>query len=555
MIEKLQQEIRLEAEKLVANPGLPSLSFQEYQQFFKTGNRRHFEGRYFERRRQLVTLGLAYLKDSEQELKEALENVIWEICNEYSWSLPAHFEEENGQFILASDVNIDLFAAETGQTLAEMCEIFGNRLAPEVIKRVLVELERRLFGPLLERPWRWEQMGNNWSAVVASGIGLAALSVLPQSEEQKRIIARLDEVFKVYLNSFEKDGACLEGVGYWAYGFGYYMYFAEKYEQVYGSDRYFTDQKLCKIASFPYKSLISDTQFVPFSDVNEVTLPTGLLSYCQQRFDVLVPEFQETNSLDFDHCYRWAHLYRNLIWTKTVKNVPRQSTVTYFFYAGWLIYRSEADDFVFAAKAGGNNESHNHNDVGHFIIGDQTLWLTDLGAGEYTKEYFVDETRYQLLTNRSLGHSVPVINGCEQRYGDYHAKDVTYCERETGVELSFDLTAVYPEITMLECYRRTFQVDFSEKNVTVIDEMRFKRVSNSVKQNFVSEIEPVIDRGGVAWGNQGSLWLHPIEGQVKCHEEVYKSHLGQVKKAYLLQIEQEGQQNYRQSMTFKKISN
>ena len=44
------------------------------------------------------------------------------------------------------------------------------------------------------------------------------------------------------------------------------------------------------------------------------------------------------------------------------------------------------------------------------------MLLTDLGAGEYTKEYF-HEGRYRILCNNSFGHSVPVIDGEGQKEG------------------------------------------------------------------------------------------------------------------------------------------
>ncbi len=55
------------------------------------------------------------------------------------------------------------------------------------------------------------------------------------------------------------------------------------------------------------------------------------------------------------------------------------------------------------ACKGGHNEVYNHNDVGSFLymLGDEML-LTDLGAGEYTKQYFGPE-RYQILCNSSFG--------------------------------------------------------------------------------------------------------------------------------------------------------
>ena len=74
-----------------------------------------------------------------------------------------------------------------------------------------------------------------------------------------------------------------------------------------------------------------------------------------------------------------------------------------------------------AAKGGNNGESHNHNDVGSFLYlaGDEML-LTDLGAGEYTRDYF-GEKRYDILCNHSFGHSVPVIDGKGRKERNMHA--------------------------------------------------------------------------------------------------------------------------------------
>ena len=55
---------------------------------------------------------------------------------------------------------------------------------------------------------------------------------------------------------------------------------------------------------------------------------------------------------------------------------------------------------------GSNQESHNHLDVGHFVLGTtEELFLTDLGAGEYTKEYFDENTRYHYFPAAAISHS------------------------------------------------------------------------------------------------------------------------------------------------------
>lgn len=56
--------------------------------------------------------------------------------------------------------------------------------------------------------------------------------------------------------------------------------------------------------------------------------------------------------------------------------------------AQWCILRGAKQTAVIA-KGGNNGESHNHNDVGSFqYLADGEAFLDDLGAGEYTKDYF-----------------------------------------------------------------------------------------------------------------------------------------------------------------------
>lgn len=50
-----------------------------------------------------------------------------------------------------------------------------------------------------------------------------------------------------------------------------------------------------------------------------------------------------------------------------------------------------------AFKGGNNDEPHNHNDIGSFLLTvEGEVFLTDLGCGEYTKEYFQPDTRYDI---------------------------------------------------------------------------------------------------------------------------------------------------------------
>ncbi|WP_259391711.1 heparinase II/III-family protein [Paenibacillus thiaminolyticus] len=82
-----------------------------------------------------------------------------------------------------------------------------------------------------------------------------------------------------------------------------------------------------------------------------------------------------------------------------------------------MVARERGDGWFLAAKGGHNDESHNHNDIGSFIVyADQCpLWI-DAGVGTYTAKTFSPE-RYSIWTMQSGYHNVPTVNGAEQAPG------------------------------------------------------------------------------------------------------------------------------------------
>ncbi|UJF15695.1 heparinase II/III-family protein [Jeotgalibaca sp. MA1X17-3] len=365
--------------------------------------------------------------------------------------------------------------------------------------------------PFEEKEWEWERLENNWSAVIAGCIGMTALSLLPyNSDRQNQIIKRLETSFDRYLSSFGEDGACVEGVAYWSYGFGYYCYFAQKYQEKFKDDKYLANTKLKAIASFPYYTHIGKERFIPFSDSHDSEIPSGLLTFCRYTYKVRTPSVSKINSLHFDHCYRWAPLYRNLIWTEVYEE-EEASFCHYFKNSEWLIVKNVKENFVFATKGGRNDESHNHNDSGHFLIGNlDELFLTDFGAGEYTKDYFDDNHRYHFLHNRSLGHSVPIVNGQEQQFGEFGAIHAKYQELENKILFSVDLQEVYTQTADILSYKRTWKYNPEQREIELEDQLKFATErENAVIQNFVSGCKPIILNNSVHWiGKNDELILH-----------------------------------------------
>jgi hypothetical protein len=101
--------------------------------------------------------------------------------------------------------------------------------------------------------------------------------------------------------------------------------------------------------------------------------------------------------------------------------------------------------FYLAAKGGHNGESHNHNDVGQFIVyRSGRPVLIDVGVETYSAKTFGPD-RYEIWTMQSAYHNLPTIGDVQQVPGSaYTARDVVYSSDDIGAQLTQDIARAYP---------------------------------------------------------------------------------------------------------------
>jgi hypothetical protein len=117
---------------------------------------------------------------------------------------------------------------------------------------------------------------------------------------------------------------------------------------------------------------------------------------------------------------------------------------------------ADPNALVLAAKGGHNQEMHNQNDVGNFVVhfGGETL-IPDVGRGRYTRAYFGPQ-RYSFFVNSSRGHSVPRPNGQEQLPGQEHAAVLLDHRADpSGDAMTIELKAAFPAEADLATLKRT----------------------------------------------------------------------------------------------------
>lgn len=525
---------------------IPSIPYSSFKLYPETGDRQVYEygeTGYFPRRGRLASFGvLSWLYDQEEDLNE-LCDILWAICDEYTWALPAHLHEEAFATQLEHEnYMVDLFASETGQALSEISFILGDRL-PEIIRRRISYLvKERILNRVLEDDFRWMTMTNNWSAVCAGSVGMAAIYTLDDDEKLAAVLERILPAFEYFFSGFSADGACLEGIGYWNYGFGYFVAFADLLlRRTAGKINLFEREIVEKIALFQQKCFYTGGRTISFSDgTGRCHFMPGLSCYLDRKYPDFVIPPASCMSLSPDHCFRWSSLFRDLIWCHDTLDDTSHPACYLLPDAQWYICSSD-NGVGIAAKGGHNEEPHNHNDVGNFLIyknGEEII--SDLGAGEYTKQYFDPEYRYTYFINNSLGHSVPLIDGCSQKTGiDFRARDVILTE--TGI--SMDIAPAYG-LDTLTALTRDIRFHATDGRITLNDTFLCLD-DHIITERFIirGQVQVFADQVQICMGTE-TMKIHydPELFSVNVHEETYSDHYAVPQRVRVLDFVSEPQE-------------
>lgn len=496
-------QLNSEYEKYKDEP-IRELSFTAFAEYFRSGSRLAYENEYFHRRTLLRDFALKAWLGDDGALKR-LENIMRAVCSERTWVLPAHLDSIQSE-------TIDLFAAETSQTLTEIISLLDERISDKTVQMCISEVKKRVLDPFINRsePYNWESMKNNWCAVCGGCVGMTALYLTEDGETLKSITDSLKHTFDSYISSFAEDGACLEGLYYWNYGMMYFTAFLDLYKQRIGKDFPVNIGKVRKMADFARKCCISDGITVSFSDGYESDrIYSGLSCRLNKMYGVSAVESEYISSFSGDGCGRWCRAVRDIAWTEVqAEEIQKENTI--LPDSQWALLRGEGMSVAF--KGGNNGEPHNHNDVGSIIaVKNGEALLCDIGAGEYTSEYFSDR-RYNIFCNRSMGHSVPIINGCEQKAGSEYASCGFFAD---GGMAGADISGAYGIAYLRECVRAV-RCDGDKAEIEdkfILDE------ETEITERFITRRAAVAESNGVKIMSDGKQIASLITGS-KCSIEI-----------------------------------
>ena len=388
---------------------------------------------------------------------------------------------------------VDLSSTALAANLASTVRLLNERLNPKLTEDIKKALNERIIKPYLSASDRFQRQGNygryttpafwvgtedNWSAVCLANIAYTSLAINDR-KTNLIVLEKINRDIQPYFNSFENDGFFGGGIRYWDYGFGHFVLLADiMYKATNGHINYYKIPKVKMALQFPIKSLIGQqdnknstiTKHFHFGDNHGYSeLNPWMWNILQKRYKI-PQKFPEKN-LKAD---LWPP---SLPILELCLNPPKTPSITidaekntFFPESGVLVTRSQTG-ITLAIKGNHNAEenAHNHNDVGSYIIYDDRQYLTgEPGGGYYEGAFGID--RFQRPIESSWGHPVPVVDNQLQRTGkDAAAKVLKYEETSKKTEIQYDLSQAY-QVSNLKLLTRTVTLEKETGEIRIRDE-------------------------------------------------------------------------------------
>lgn len=497
-----KQSLVAEGEALLGTswPELKATLFMEFQ---RNGNRSRYQKESYDRRKMLIRLVMAECVENTGRFVDDIINGIWAICEESFWDVPAHnrYVRDPGlQGAALPDVKqpvVALFSAETGAVIAYTHYLIGAVLDAEqslVTDRMRHEIRTRLLDPFMEHDdWHWlgvdrpsgSRAPNNWNPWIISN--LLTMEILLEQHEDKRaaFVHRALRGLDEFLSGYHDDGGCDEGISYWGRAGACLFECLNVLDTASnGTIAVWNEPLVEEIARYVYRAHIADDWYVNFADGTAKTIPDPniVYHYGEKIGDETLQTHAIASRADLKPEKAEFRSFSRVL-NRYFQPVPQPDTIPAYPLIGesWLDgiqvltareTEGSADGLFLAAKGGHNGESHNHNDVGSFIVGlDGQPVLIDAGVEEYTKKTFSDR-RYEIWTMQSAYHNLPTINGVQQVPGErFAASDVSARTADDQAGLQLDIASAWPDSAGIRRWTRDIRLTRGEPaNVTITDD-------------------------------------------------------------------------------------
>lgn len=507
------------------------LKATDYMRYCREGDRSVYEAAYFSRRAAVLDLLFAEYTENQGRFIDKLADGVWLILEESTWVVPAHMKTpEQGVAPLTPEYGenvelIDLFSACTGSVLAWVYHLGRDMLdkaSPVIGERILYELNRRIFRPFMENDCHWWSgfsgiKVNNWNPWIVSNVLDAAALCVRDDALREKLVNRALSMLDNFTKGYQPDGGCDEGPGYWtAAGASYFDALEILYDMTGGQIDMFDVPLVRRMGEYIMNAHIGGEYFINFADAHARLRLDGAMTARfgkrtgSRRLESFGAEILRQNGLPG---VGYSHPYRSV---KNLLDSPASARGYTPAESVWLDgicvmaqrqFPQPGKGLYLAVKGGHNAESHNHNDVGSFIVyADGEPLVIDAGVGTYRRETFSAE-RYSIWSMRSKFHNLPVVNGMEQKAGkQYAAKNAVYDKNSRS--LTMNLEDAYPPEAGIKSYVR--KAALNDGAVIITDDIRLNFPGEVIFGLILSDEPELSGEGKVRLARGRTLTYDPI---------------------------------------------
>lgn len=509
------------AQAFVGTPW-PQPTASAYARYWRDGNRTAYEDAAGALRARTSDAVVMALVTADRQWVDEAGDGLTLLCEQSSWCWAAHevFAAARGETVPDVDEPfLDLGAGETVALVAWADLAIGPLLderLPGLRRRLRREARVRVIEPFLSRSdWHWLGLDgrlHNWNPWIHGSVLTAALLLIDDSAERRTVVGRCLEGLDRYRRSLPSDGGCDEGAGYWWNGPARLAEAALLLHRASGGTLdLLTALPLDEAARFPMRMDLGRGWRVSFADCQarpgsrpswhvlhgwaRVAGLDDVAAHAAAQRDPGAPDVQPSDGLG-----RVLSALVDDEWRDAAAGeLPLPATVwlpeTQVFVAREK--HCATDGLVVAAKGGHNDENHNHNDVGSYLVAlDSVPVLVDLGQQTYTSISF-SPRRYEQTSVRADWHHVPVIGGVTQVHGaQYACRSAEVASSPDRSTLSLDLAGAYPAEAGCREWRRDVSLDRTSPAVVVHDAYRLTD-TRAVRMPHVLPGEIVGHRNGL----------------------------------------------------------
>ena len=351
---------------------------------------------------------------------------------------------------------------------------------------------------------------NNWTPWICSNWITATLLIETDERRRAETVQKAMRSIDRFLDGYHEDGGCDEGPSYWGHAGGSLFECLELLHSASaGRMDFFSLPLVGEIGRYIYRAHIAGDWYVNFADASPRIQVNAELIY---RYGQRIRDGKMIAQAGFAAAMRGegrrpggslARTMDGLLLEGEMARAPKSAPLagdvwlsgTHVFVARQK--EGSTEGLYVAAQGGHNAESHNHNDVGNFVVfaGGKPV-LIDAGVETYTAKTF-SSRRYEIWTMRSSHHNLPTVNGVEQAAGRrYEALD---CRASSGgkAEFSLNIAKAYPAEAGISEWRRTISLDRGQRKAAVVDEARFTGSSSRVEFTLMTPCAVAVKQPGL----------------------------------------------------------